>query len=121
MDDERDFEFQVESRLTSHGVYVDTVAETEAGYRVEYESISADKGVVPHREVGRVINVFLDLHDDDWRGAELEGVATDLDGNEQGRWHVEQEWLAALQEEELTETEFSEKVIDSIETVDQGE
>jgi hypothetical protein len=117
MDDEaEDFEFRIESRLTSHGVYVDEVEQTEAGYSLTYESIAvADEGVVPHREVGRVINVFRDLHDDDWPGARIEGDVLDFDGNHRGTWHVEAEWLDALHNGDLTEVEFSRKVVDTIE------
>jgi len=115
MTEDTDFEFQIESRLTSHGVYVQDVDETDGDYHVVYESLTAEDGVIAHREIGRVINVFRDLHPDDWEGADIEGVVLDLDGEEQGRWYVQQEWLAALGDD-LTETEFSGKVIDSIET-----
>ena len=120
MDDASDdFEFRVESRLTSHGVYVEDVEETEAGYSLTYESIAvADEGVVPHREVGRVINVFRDLHDDDWAGDRIEGDVLDLDGNHRGTWHVEAEWLDDLHNGDLTEVEFSQKVVDTIEPAD---
>lgn len=111
-----DFEFQVESRLTSHGVYVQTVEEDDGGYDVTYESMAANEGVIPHREVGRVINVFRDLHGDDWEGADITGTVLDLDGNEQGTWHVEAAWIDELHNDDLTEVEFSERVIDSIET-----
>ena len=116
MTDDEDFEFRIESRLTSHGVYVDEVAEREGGYAVTYESISADsEGVVPHREVGRVINVFQDLHDEDWSGADIGAVVTDFEGEERGTWHVEAAWLDRLHNGDLTEVEFSEKVVDTIE------
>lgn len=103
---------RIENRLMSHGVYVDRFEESGAGgYYLEYESLHADEGVIPHREVGRVINVFLDLHDDDWTGADIEAVVTDLEGNPEASWHVEQSWLAELTAGELSETEFSERVI----------
>ncbi|QDX39471.1 hypothetical protein [Salarchaeum sp. JOR-1] len=113
------FEFRVAARLTSHGVYVDEVVDAGGRYEVTYESLSADgEGVVPHREVGRVINVFRDLHDDDWRGADIDATVTDFDGVEQGRWHVESEWLDALHNGSLTEVEFSERVVGTIERTD---
>lgn len=119
MSDTDDFEFQLEARLTSHGVYVDAVEQDGGAYEVTYESISADsEGVVPHREVGRVINVFRDLHDDDWSGADIEAAVTDFDGVEKGRWHVDSEWIDRLHNGDLTEVEFSEKVIDTIELAD---
>jgi len=117
--DTDDFAFQIESRLTSHGVYVDTVDESDGTYEVRYESLSADsEGVVPHREVGRVINVFRDLHDDDWSGTDIEAVVTDLDGVELGTWHVEREWFDRLHNGDLTEVEFSERVVETIEVTE---
>lgn len=116
MVDDEEFEFQIEARLTSHGVYVDEVDHEEATYSITYESIStANEGAVPHREVGRVINVFRDLHEDDWEGERIEAVVTDLDGVEQGTWHVKQEWIDKLHNGDLTEVEFSQKVVDTIE------
>jgi hypothetical protein len=115
--DEHDIGFQVESRLMSHGVYV-TDFETTDGYELTYESASAaETGVIQHREVGKVINVFLELHDDDWRGRPIHATVTDLDGRNLGRWHVTEDWLRALQTGDLTETAFSQKVIDTIEPV----
>jgi hypothetical protein len=116
---DEDFAFQIASRLTSHGVYVDEVERTGGGYSLTYESISLDsEGIVPHREVGRVINVFRDLHDDDWAGDPIRAVVTDLEGVAQGRWHVEPEWIDRLHNGDLTEVEFSERVIETIEPVE---
>jgi hypothetical protein len=109
-----DFAWQLESRLTSHGVYVTDLDETDAGYELTYESIAADEGAVPHREIGRVVNVFLDLHDDDWSGARIEATVLDLEGGEKGTWHVEAAWLDALTDGDITETEFSERVLDTV-------
>jgi len=122
MSDDQDFEFQLESRLTSHGVYVQSVDETEAGFAVEYESFAGDsEGVIPHREVGRVINVFRDLHPDDWSGAEIEATVTDFDGNNLGSWHVEPDWFDRLHNGDLTEVAFSQKVVDTIDHVENRE
>jgi hypothetical protein len=116
MTDDEDFAWQLESRLTSHGIYVDELTETAEGYRLRYESISADDGSVPHRELGRVVNVFLDLHPDDWSGARIEAVVTDLDGDPIGEWHVAADWLDALTDGDISEEEFSERVVGTIET-----
>lgn len=113
---DEDFAFRIESRLTSHGVYVEDVTESADGYHLSYESISTDsEGIVPHREVGRVINVFRDLHDDDWSGAPIEAEVQDLDGEPQGRWHVDAAWIDELHNGDLTEVEFSEQVVATIE------
>lgn len=108
---------RIESRLMSHGVYVDEVTEEGDGYRLTYESVAADgAGAVPHQEVGRVINVFRDLHDDGWEGTDIEATVTDLEGDELGEWHVEQEWIDALHNGDISEVEFSQRVIGTIET-----
>lgn len=109
---DQDFEFLVESRLTGFGVYLTDFAETADGYDITYESISADaQSAIPHREVGRIVNVFRDIDDP----VEIQATVTDLDGEAMGEWHVERDWLVALEDDELTELEFSEKVIEGIE------
>jgi hypothetical protein len=110
---------RAESRLVSHGVYVQEVTAESGGrgYQLVYESSAADgASAVPHREVGRVINVFRDVHPEDWAGANIEATVTDLDGVELGEWHVRAEWLRALQAGDLSEVEFSTRVIETIET-----
>lgn len=117
-EDFEDFEFQVESRLTSHGVYVTEFEERvdEETYAVIYESIAADEGTVPHGEIGRVINVFRDLHADDWAGVDIEATVLDLDGEVRGYWYVDGEWFDDLHNGELTETEFSQRVLETLST-----
>lgn len=110
-----DLATRLENRLLSHGIYVTAFEATDGGYELEYESLYADEGVIPHREVGRVINVFLDLHPDDWSGADIEAVVTDLEGDPQGDWRVEADWFAAMRDGELSETDFSAKVISTLE------
>lgn len=110
---------RAESRLVSHGVYAEEVTVEADTYRLTYESVAADDAHdIPHREVGRVINVFRDLHADDWSGADIEATVLDLEGAELGEWHVQQEWLGTLHEGDLTEVEFSERVLETIETAD---
>jgi hypothetical protein len=102
----------------SHGAYMQDVDTTD-GYELTYESASTNEtGRIQHQEVGDVITLIRDLHDEDWDGADIEATVTDFDGRELGEWHVEQEWLAALQAEELSETEFSQKVIETIRPVE---
>lgn len=116
MDD--DFRFEVESRLTSHGIYVDELRRTEKTYEITYESASVDtEDVISHREVGRVINVFRELHDEGWQGKTISAEVLDFDGVTRGHWETKQEWLDNLHNGDLTEVEFSQKVIETIEYV----
>lgn len=115
-DQHQDFEFLVESRLTGFAVYLTDFEETDEGYALTYESIAADEtGAIPHREVGRIVNVFRDIEPEP---IAIEGTVVDLDGRRLGEWYVDRDWLQRLEDDDLTEIEFSEKVIDSIEPVE---
>ncbi|MFC7165233.1 hypothetical protein [Halospeciosus flavus] len=113
--------FQLESRLTSLGCYLREVERDGAVYRVEYESIAGDEhGRVPPREAGKVVNVFRDLFEErDWPLGGVEATVTDLDGEPLVTWRVDPDWMRALEAGDLTEVEFSRRVVDSFE--DEGE
>ncbi|WP_423743611.1 hypothetical protein V5735_11275 (plasmid) [Haladaptatus sp. SPP-AMP-3] len=103
---------QLEARLMTHGVYVTELDVDEGRIDIEYESIAAGKtNAVPHREVGRVINVVRDLAE---TPRDVHGSVTDLDDEAVGRWRAEAEWLRALEDEELSEVDFSQRVIETI-------
>ncbi|PSP76833.1 hypothetical protein BRC86_00820 [Halobacteriales archaeon QS_3_64_16] len=115
---------QFEARLTSHGVYVSSVEQEQNQDRdreneegngtidIEYESIDAGRiGEVPHQEMGRVINVYREVAEN---SADIDALVTDLDDEPVGTWHVESEWLDALDAGELSEVEFSGRVLDTI-------
>ena len=106
---------QLEARLTSHGVYVTDADLDGETIEIAYESITADEsGGVPHREAGRVINVVRGLLDDGTLVG-IEAQVLDLDGEERGTWRMDPDWLDALESRSLSEVEFSEKIIESIE------
>lgn len=138
-DSDQDFAFLVESRLTGFGCYLTDFEETDDGYELTYESIAADEAsaiqrdweesragergaerpvssAIPHREVGRIVNVFRDIEDDP---VGIEGTVTDLDGEPLGEWRAERDWLVALEDGEMDELEFSERVVESIEPVEE--
>lgn len=105
---------RLEARLTSHGVYVTDADLDGETIELAYESIAADEtGDVPHREAGRVINVVRDLLDAESVG--VDATVTDLDGEPRGTWRMDPAWLEALEAGNLSEVEFSERVIESIE------
>ena len=127
-----------EARLMSDGVYVTTIERRGDTLAVEYESIDAGSiGEVPHQEMGRVINVYRELVDENEGrdGTEagiidgnedgdgnsdrsgyrrIEATVTDLEGEPVGTWHAEAGWLRALADDDLTEVEFSSRALDTI-------
>lgn len=111
---------QLEARLTSHGVYVTELDRGEGILEIEYESIDAGQiGEIPHQEMGRVINVYRELAEDDagddgTEYARIEALVTDLEGEPVGTWYAEADWLRALADEDLSEVEFSSRVLDTI-------
>ncbi|WP_049969247.1 hypothetical protein [Haladaptatus cibarius] len=103
---------QLEARLMSHGVYVTSLNADEERIEIEYESIKAgNTSVIPHQEVGRVINVVRDLVE---KRRDVRGEVTDLDGERVGTWRAKAEWFRELEEDELSEVDFSGRVIESI-------
>lgn len=109
-------EEQVEMQLTKHGVYVDELQYSTDACQLTYESAAVDaNGVIPHQEVGKVINAIRETHSNSWEGVDISATVTDFDGTDCGRWHVDQEWLDDLHNDDLSEVVFSEKVIDTIE------
>ncbi|WP_136716498.1 hypothetical protein [Halorientalis salina] len=105
---------RIENRLMSHGIYVTALDRDEAAVEITYETVHATDGV-PHRDIGRVVNVLRDFREEGWEPVDVRGVVTDLDGEQLGSWHAEAEWFHELAAGEITETEFSGRVLDTIE------
>ncbi|NHX36483.1 hypothetical protein G9C84_08445 [Halolamina sp. R1-12] len=117
MDDDRTF--ALESRLTNHGCYLQSVAVDGDTYQLTYQSTAADEhGEIPHQQVGDVVNDFRKLFDRrDWPVRDVEATVTDLADEELGAWRADADWFDALEAGEMTEVEFSQRVLDSLETV----
>jgi hypothetical protein len=108
---------QIEARLMSHGVYVtdlDPGGESDP-LEVTYETVLATEGV-PNQDVGRLLNVLLAMREEGWEPERIEATAMDAEGNFLGTWHAEAEWFERLEADDLTEIEFSQRVLDTIET-----
>lgn len=116
MDDDR--AFALESRLTNHGCYLQTVAVEGNAYRFTYQSAAADQHAeIPHQQIGDIVNDFRELFDQhNWPVRSLEVTVTNFDGELMGEWHADVDWFAALDSAEMTEVEFSQRVLDSLKT-----
>ena len=116
MDDDRTF--ALESRLTNHGCYLQSIAVEAGTYELTYQSAAADQhGEIPHQQVGDIVNDFRELFaDHGWSVRDVEATVTDLDDERLGSWHADAEWFEALAAGKLSEVEFSQRVLDGLET-----
>lgn len=106
---------QVSSRLMSQGVYVEAADREDGRLALEYETLAPGDGV-PHQQIGTVINTFRDVIDRGWEPTTIEATVTDVDeGHRRGSWRMDEEWLRALEAGELSEVEFSGRVLDTLE------
>lgn len=115
MDDDR--EFALESRLTNNGCYLQSVRFEAGTYHVTYQSVAADQhGEVPHQQVGDVVNVFRTLFDEEgWETGGVDATVANLEDEAVGEWRAKEAWLEALAAENLSEVEFSRRVIATLE------
>lgn len=104
---------QVGYRLMGQGVYFESIERSEDRIEIEYETVAPGEGV-PHRQIGRVITVFRDAIEEGWEPTTIEATATDTDGAVRGTWRMDESWLNALERGELSEVEFSERVLDTL-------
>lgn len=104
----------VESELRSYGISIESVS---SGEPLEFTYMTAFPGdEVNHGEMGRALNTLIDLTEsDEWDPVRVEATVVRSPGDPLGRWHAEPEWFEALLAGDLTETEFSQKVLDTLE------
>lgn len=112
----------LENRLMSHGLYLTSFewmdateppGEDGAGIELEYEAVS-EVPAVTSDEVGAVLRTILTIGDErEWTPGRLEVTSVTTDGDVRGWWYVEREWFDRLGDE-LSELEFSQRVLDTV-------
>ncbi|MFC6613385.1 hypothetical protein ACFQAS_13390 [Halopenitus salinus] len=102
------------AELRSYGISVEDLSVDEDALRVTY--MTAFPGdTVHHPEIGRACNALIDLQEADrWEPTRVEATVERAPGDVLGRWHVEPEWFERLASYELSETEFSTRVVETI-------
>lgn len=103
----------LEAELRSSGISVERV---DRGETVELVYMTAFPGLtVNHQEMGRALNVFIDLaEDDEWEPQLIEATVVRSDEDVQGTWHAEPEWFDGLLDYRLSEEDFSERVLSTL-------
>ncbi|PSQ54769.1 hypothetical protein BRD22_11700 [Halobacteriales archaeon SW_8_68_21] len=110
----------VEPALRSYGVSVESI---DLGDSLELTYMTAFPGREIHRgEIGRALNALIDRAEaDDWDPVRVEGTVVRSPGDVLGTWHAEAEWFEALSSYEISETEFSTRVLDTVSHETDGE
>ncbi|SEA12925.1 hypothetical protein SAMN04488065_1992 [Haloplanus vescus] len=107
-------ESELEEELRNFGVDVHDVDEVDP---VELSYITAYPGdEVNHMEMGKVLNAFLDMEeDDDWEATRVEATVLRFEDEVLNTWHAKAEWFEGLREYRISETEFSTRVLETLE------
>ena len=103
----------VEPALRSYGVSVESI---DGGDPLDLTYMTAFPGrEVHHGEIGRALNALIDRAEaDEWEPVRVEGTVVRSPGDVLGTWHAEAEWFEALASYEISETEFSARVLDTL-------
>lgn len=118
MTDDRPLVETLENRLMGQGIYLDRWERSADELSLEYEMVT-EAPTVTSREVGLVVRALLDAVDerDGWTPVTLRATSRTTEGDVRGTWYVERDWFRALHEE-LSEVEFSRRVLETIERPD---
>lgn len=105
----------VEGELRSNGISVESL--DEGGETVELTYLTAFPGEdVNHMEVGRALRTFVGrVEAGEWEPKRVDATVLRADDDVQGTWHAEAEWFRKYDRYELSDEDFSELVLDTLE------
>ncbi|SFR30996.1 MULTISPECIES: hypothetical protein [Halorubrum] len=103
----------LEPELRSYGVSVESI---DGGDPLELTYMTAFPGREIHRgEIGRALNALIDRAEaDEWDPVRVEGTVVRSPGDVLGTWRAEAAWFEALMSYEISETEFSSRVLETV-------
>ncbi len=103
----------VEPALRSYGI---SVEEIDGGDPLNLTYMTAFPGREVHRgEIGRALNALIDRAEaDEWDPVRVEATVVRSPGDVLGTWRAEAEWFEALAAYEISETEFSTRVLETL-------
>jgi len=109
----------IEPTLRTYGISVEVV---DTGDPLEVTYMTAFPGrEVHHGEIGRALNALIDRAEaDEWEPVRVEATVVRSPGDPLGTWAAEPEWFEALIDYEISETEFSTRVLETLTHVDAG-
>jgi hypothetical protein len=104
---------ELETRLRNAGI---DVYDVESVDPLALSYITAHPGAqVDHSEMGRLLNELLDLaRADEWEPTRVEVTVLRFEDEVMGTWHADPAWFEGLLEYRLSETEFSTRVLETL-------
>lgn len=103
----------LEAELRSNAI---SVEEVDIGDRIDLTYTTAFPGdSVNHGEIGRALSTLIELFENDLKRRRVEGTVLRSDSDVQAEWHAEAEWFEELADYRISETDFSAKVLDTLE------
>lgn len=108
----------IEGEIQSAGVHVESVDVAADGIDLEYMTAFPGRQI-NHQEMGRVLNALIDRAEDGrWDPTRLDATVIRVPGDVMGTWHAERAWFEELLAYEISEEEFSARVLETIEYVE---
>ena len=109
---------EVEPTLRSYGISVEAV---DGGDPLDLTYMTAFPGrEIHHGEVGRALNALIDRAEADaWDPVRVEATVVRSPGDTLGTWRAEATWFEALIAYEISETEFSTRVLETLTHADE--
>jgi len=106
-------ESTLEEELRNFGLDIHDVDDVDP---VELSYITAYPGdEVNHMEMGKALNAFLDMaREDDWEPTRVEATVLRFEDEVMNTWYAKTEWFEGLLEYRLSETEFSTRVLETL-------
>lgn len=103
----------VEPELRSYGISVESIDGTDP---LDITYMTAFPGREVHRgEVGRLLNALIDRAEADaWDPVRVEATVVRSPGDVLGTWRAEASWFEELAAYEISETEFSTRVVETL-------
>jgi len=110
---------EVEPALRSYGI---SVEEIDGSDPLDLTYMTAFPGREVHRgEIGRALNALIDRAEaGEWDPVRVEATVVRSPGDVLGTWRAEPEWFEALAAYEISETEFSSRVLETLSHADEA-
>lgn len=103
----------IETALRNHTISVESVS---TGDVVDLAYLTAFPAERPeHAEIGRACRAFVELHGEGWEPQPVHATVLRAPDDVQATWRLEPEWLVGLDEYRLSEEEFTERVLGTLE------